>query len=292
MPSTTVAAKETRRKGGNSKRSNAKNSKPSKKYIKHLLLFETFESFFLPLSFLPFLRPVHSAMPSDPAGQQSGGDSQAKRSADPARMPGEELLPLVYQELRALAASMLAGEKERGGIAGGVTLQPTVLVHEAYLRLIGPAKAHGDKAPDWDGRRHFFGAAAIAMRRILIDRARHLKGLAGKVRGDGGVSIEDRSLPCFIDGETPGGGSLKPASAGPDSMLHLDAAMDALASVDARRYEVVMLRFFAGLTVEQAAEVLNVSPATVKNDWSFARAWLLREMAKRTGAHTKETGTP
>jgi RNA polymerase sigma factor (TIGR02999 family) len=186
-------------------------------------------------------------------------------------MASEELLPLVYQELRALAASMLAGERERGGVAGGVTLQPTVLVHEAYLRLLGPADA-GRTQPDWDGRRHFFGAAAIAMRRILIDRARHLKGLAGHVRGDGGASVEDRSLPSFNDGD----GGMQPGE--PDAMLRLDGAMDALAKIDARRHEVVMLRFFAGLTVEQAAQVLKVSPATVKNDWAFARAWLLREI--------------
>lgn len=191
-------------------------------------------------------------------------------------MASEELLPLVYQELRALAASMLAGERERGGVAGGVTLQPTVLVHEAYLRLLGPsAGKEGQGGPDWDGRRHFFGAAAIAMRRILIDRARHLKGLAGQVRGDGGSSVEDRSLPSFRDGE--GGGPAQEAGEA-DAMLNLDKAMDILAATDKRRHEVVMLRFFAGLTVEQTAEVLKVSPATVKNDWAFARAWLLREI--------------
>jgi RNA polymerase sigma factor (sigma-70 family) len=233
-------------------------------------------------------------MVSDPSGQQGSGDAKGTggkpRGGDPARMASEELLPLVYQELRALAASMLAGERERGGIAGGVTLQPTVLVHEAYLRLLGPQGESKGENPDWDGRRHFFGAAAIAMRRILIDRARHLKGLAGHVRGDGGVSIEDRSLPNFADEAEVGGmggagGGRAPSGlegvGGADSMLHLDAAMDALAAVDTRRHEVVMLRFFAGLTVEQTAQVLKVSPATVKNDWAFARAWLLRDMERR-----------
>ncbi|MFT3685335.1 MAG: ECF-type sigma factor [Phycisphaerales bacterium] len=209
------------------------------------------------------------------SGEKGGrGDGEGGGgAADAARMASEELLPLVYQELRALAASMLAGERERGGVAGGVTLQPTVLVHEAYLRLLGPgAGKEGQGGPDWDGRRHFFGAAAIAMRRILIDRARHLKGLAGQVRGDGGVSVEDRSLPSFSSGDA----DVQPGE--PDAMLRLDGAMDALAKIDARRHEVVMLRFFAGLTVEQAAQVLKVSPATVKNDWAFARAWLLREI--------------
>lgn len=226
-------------------------------------------------------------MASDASEQHGGGGgAPGKRGAgDAARMASEELLPLVYQELRALAASMLAGERERGGVAGGATLQPTVLVHEAYLRLLGPqgeSKGNGGN-PDWDGRRHFFGAAAIAMRRILIDRARHLKGLAGRVRGDGGASIEDRSLPNFAGPEESGRLEGMGGVAGAESMLHLDAAMDALAAMDGRRHEVVMLRFFAGLTVEQAAQVLGVSPATVKNDWSFARAWLLRDMAKRGG---------
>ncbi len=204
------------------------------------------------------------------------------RTIDPdSRMASEELLPLVYAELRALAASMLAGERERGGLAGGVTLQPTVLVHEAYLRLLGPgAQRDPGASPDWDGRRHFFGAAAIAMRRILIDRARHVKGLAGRIHGDGGASVEDRSLPNFAAADhAPVAGA--EGAAGAESMLHLDAAMDALAALDRRRHEVVMLRFFAGLTVEQAAQVLGVSPATVKNDWAFARAWLLRDIAAR-----------
>ena len=226
----------------------------------------------------------------------NGGGASSKGQAP--RLVSEEVLPLVYQELRALAASMLAGERERGGVAGGVTLQPTVLVHEAYLRLLGPQNAEGDAphhSPDWDGRRHFFGAAAIAMRRILIDRARHLKGLAGHVRGDGGASIEDRSLPCFAEEEKAVGGGQGESfgmggGSGADSMLDLDAAMDALAAVDTRRHEVVMLRFFAGLTVEQTAQVLSVSPATVKNDWAFARAWLLREIAKRQHAQSSPDG--
>lgn len=204
---------------------------------------------------------------------------EGRPDAAASRLASEELLPLVYAELRALAASMLAGERERGGLAGGVTLQPTVLVHEAYLRLLGPS-AQRSPSPDWDGRRHFFGAAAIAMRRILIDRARHVKGLAGRIHGDGGASVEDRSLPNFAAADH-GPATGAEGSAGAESMLHLDAAMDALAALDQRRHEVVMLRFFAGLTVEQAAQVLGVSPATVKNDWAFARAWLLRDIAAR-----------
>jgi RNA polymerase sigma factor (TIGR02999 family) len=234
-------------------------------------------------------------MTNEAAGQGDGpkrlpGAANGKKAGDPRaeRMGSEELLPLVYHELRALAASMLAGERERGGVAGGVTLQPTVLVHEAYLRLLGPDGGKVEStSPDWDGRRHFFGAAAIAMRRILIDRARHLKGLAGRVRGDGGASIEDRSLPNFSDEHATAQRAGSGGIGGAESMLHLDAAMDAMAVSDARRHEVVMLRFFAGLTVEQTAQVLSVSPATVKNDWSFARAWLLREIDRRS----KESGS-
>lgn len=251
-------------------------------------------------------------MPAEPSQEESvdrgrGGEDGAglpgQGGAPSERLATDALLPLVYQELRTLAASMLAGERGAqgggGGGAGGAngvgaTLQPTVLVHEAYLRLLGPQdKVSGGVKADWENRRHFFGAAAIAMRRILIDRARHVKGLAGKVRGDGGVSVEDRSLPAFeheVD-ETHGPGKGRPGGGrGAEAMLRLDAAMEGLGKLDARRHEVVMLRFFAGLTVEQTAQVLGVSPATVKNDWAFARAWLLRAMAGSDGVKSEGSG--
>lgn len=229
-------------------------------------------------------------------------------------MSSEELLPLVYQELHAMASAMLRAERAKGGVVGasgvgyGATLQPTVLVHEAYIRLLGPSagdakpgQSPGGVEPDWENRRHFFGAAAIAMRRILIDRARHLSGLAGKVRGDGGASVEDRSLPDFgrgggggigeheavIDKPSDQGHPHEPWSGSAQSMLSLDAAMHALATFDPRRHEVVMLRFFAGLNIEQTARVLGVSPATVKSDWSFARAWLLRHIDKNSSQSTE-----
>lgn len=192
----------------------------------------------------------------------AGGDAQAS----------SDLLPLVYDELRRVAEGMLRRER------GPITLQPTALVHEAYLRLLGP---QGLDSPKWENRRHFFGAAAIAMRRILIDRARHVKAAR--------VTIESRntddSLPGFANTATPVPGGAT-AGGSPDEMLDLDAAMNTLRKRDDRQHEVVMLRFFAGLTIEQTAEVLDVSPATVKSDWSFARAWLMRELERAAAGRT------
>lgn len=172
---------------------------------------------------------------------------EAAGRGDPSA--GERLLPLVYEELRKLAASRLA--REPGGGAG-FTLEPTALVHEAYLRLVGP----GDVK--WSGRGHFFGAAALAMRRILVDRARSRKGARGRR-----VEVEVESLAA-----EPEAGE----------MLAIDEALSKLERVDKRKYDVVMLRYFTGLGVEESAEALGISPATVKNDWAFARAWLRREV--------------
>lgn len=173
------------------------------------------------------------------------GDSRAARS----------LLPLVYEELRKLAASRMA--REPGGGAG-MTLEPTALVHEAYLRLVGGA----DVA--WNSRGHFFGAAALAMRRILVERARQ----RGRIKHGGGMGRADVDLDQLA-GEPPTG-----------DMLALDDALAALERTDKRKYDVVMLRYFAGLGVEDAAAALGVSPATVKNDWVFARAWLKRAVSE------------
>jgi RNA polymerase sigma factor (TIGR02999 family) len=166
----------------------------------------------------------------------------------------QELLPLVYEELRKLAAARLAKEPGRGQT---YTLQPTALVHEVYIRLVG-----GGSAVNWDGRGHFFGAAALAMRRILVERARH----RGRIKHGGGrqrVALEVESLADEPEG---------------DEILSLDEALAKLEKFDQRKYQVVMLRYFAGLSIEDAAAALDISPATVKNDWTFARAWLRREV--------------
>jgi RNA polymerase sigma factor (TIGR02999 family) len=163
----------------------------------------------------------------------------------------EQLLPLVYEELRKLAAQKLAQEKP------GQTLQATALVHEAYLRLVDV-----DKAPHWNSRGHFFAAAAEAMRRILVERARHKRSL--KAGGD-------RRRLEFAD--------VEPAVAGPDvDLLALDEALERLGRHDPRKAELVKLRFFAGLTTAQAAAVLGISPATADNDWAYARCWLRLEI--------------
>ncbi|MCC6426633.1 MAG: sigma-70 family RNA polymerase sigma factor [Phycisphaerales bacterium] len=166
----------------------------------------------------------------------------------------QQLLPLVYEEMRKLASARLA--KEPGG-GQNYTLQPTALVHEAYLRLVG-----GADNVTWDGRGHFFAAAALAMRRILVERARH----RGRIKHGGGrqrVALEVESLADEPEA---------------DELLSLDDALVKLEKVDDRKYQVVMLRYFAGLSIEDTAAALDVSPATVKNDWAFARAWLRREV--------------
>jgi RNA polymerase sigma factor (TIGR02999 family) len=158
------------------------------------------------------------------------------------------LLPLVYDELRKLAAARMAGESP------GHTLQPTALVHEAYLRLVGP----GDDQR-WDGRGHFFAAAAEAMRRILIESARRKHG----PQHGGDFTRHD------LDPDQPA-----PAQASP-RLLALDEALDRLAAIEPRAAEVVKLRYFAGLSVTQAAAVLGISPRTADSDWAYARAWLV-----------------
>ncbi len=161
----------------------------------------------------------------------------------------EQLLPLVYEALRQLAAQKLAQEKP------GQTLQATALVHEAYLRLVA-----GSASQHWNSRGHFFGAAAEAMRRILVDAARR----KGRLRHGGGRRRLDlEEVPALTD---------DPA----DDLLALDTALEALARHDAVKAEVVKLRYFAGLTIEQTAACLDVSPATAKRLWAVARAWLYR----------------
>ena len=162
----------------------------------------------------------------------------------------DKLLPLVYEELRKLAASKMARE------APGQTLQPTALVHEAWLRLAG------DEPSRWDSRAHFFGAAAEAMRRILIDRARRKQAMrhgAGQQR----VDIEEIEIAA-------------PADDG--QLLAINEALDKLTAQDKPKAELVKLRFFAGMSIEEAAAVLGISEATAKRWWAYARAWLFAEM--------------
>jgi RNA polymerase sigma factor (TIGR02999 family) len=171
------------------------------------------------------------------------------------RSATNELFPLVYDELRQLADRCLSAEPR------GQTLQPTALVHEAYLRLVGPSDA------GWESRAHFFGAAARAIRRILIDRAR---ARARQKRGGGG-----RPRP-LEEAEAV-------AVEGPDlDVLALDEALQRLSAIDAQTAQVVELRFFGGLGVQETAATLGVSPATVAREWTFARAWLHRELTRET----------
>ena len=166
----------------------------------------------------------------------------------------EQLLPLVYDELRRLAAQKLARESP------GQTLQATALVHEAYLRLVGsPSEA---SAQSWNSRGHFFAAAAEAMRRILVDQARHK--LTAKAGGD-------RERLGLSDIESP--------APEPDvDVLALHDALDRLEAADKRKAELVKLRFFVGLTNEEAAQALGVSISTATNDWAYARCWLRLEV--------------
>jgi RNA polymerase sigma factor (TIGR02999 family) len=159
------------------------------------------------------------------------------------------LLPLVYQELRRLAAQKLSREPP------GHTLQPTALVHEAYLRLIGP-----DEKPQWKSRAHFFAAAAETMRRVLVDQARQKKSLK---RGGGRERVELEDFPA-------------PLAQPQEDLLALDEALEQLAREAPQKAELVKLRCFAGLTLEQAADLLGIARSTASGQWAFARAWLYR----------------
>lgn len=171
-------------------------------------------------------------------------------SGDPRA--AEELLPLVYDELRKLAAARLANEK------AGHTLQPTALVHEAYVRLVGRGQS-----PDWDGRGHFFAAAAEAMRRILVEAARR------KLRerhGGGRKRLTLDELDIAVEDTDD------------EDLLALSAALDQLAAVNLRAAELVKLKFFAGLTGREAAATLGISPRKADQVWAYARAWLLERL--------------
>jgi RNA polymerase sigma factor (TIGR02999 family) len=178
------------------------------------------------------------------------------RIRDGDRLASESLFPLVYEELKQLAQAKLNREST------GQTLQATALVHEAFLRMLGPEA----QSPQWDDLGHFFGAASQAMRRILIDRARQ-KG--GKKQGGGMIrqAIEEGALSSPLSDAEP-----------PELLLALEEAMTALALRDPMAEELVRLRFFAGLTVSQAAECIGISERSAHRLWQFARTWLLHAM--------------
>jgi len=177
----------------------------------------------------------------------------AIESGDPKA--AEQLLPLVYQELRRLAASRMAHE------AAGQTLQPTALVHEAWLRLVG------NQTPTFQNRAHFFAAAAEAMRRILIERARRRQA-ACHGGGQQRVELEQVELPFPGDDE---------------QILAVDDALEQLAAAHPQEAEVVKLRYFVGLTHEEVADALGISVRTAKSYWAHARAWLFHEISEAGG---------
>lgn len=164
----------------------------------------------------------------------------------------DELLPLVYEELRKLAAARMARETP------GHTLQPTALVHEAWLRLVG----NNNENAHWNGRAHFFGAAAEAMRRILIDRARR-KSAQRHGGGQQRVDLQDMEFATAEDD---------------DQLLAVNEALEKLARQDRSKAELVKLRYFAGMTLEEAAQLMGISVPTAKRNWAYAKAWLHREV--------------
>lgn len=197
---------------------------------------------------------------------QNPPPTQIERAIEALRegRPGasENLLPLVYEHLRRLARARMAH------VPPGNTLQPTALVHEAYLRLAG------SKDPDWDGRGHFFAAAAEAMRQILVDQARR-KGAIKRGGDRQRLELDDVELP------------IEPPS---DDILDLDSALRSLTEIDPIKAQVVMLRYFAGLDREETAGALDISPRTVDRHWVYARTWLHREMSGSSAPEDPQDG--
>lgn len=218
------------------------------------------ENFKSRLDKLPFGFTIGAALSEEDASAQvtvllcaiSRGDAEA----------ASRLVPLVYRELRRLAASYMRRERPDH------TLQPTALVHEAYLKLVE------QRAVNWQNRAHFFGVAAQLMRRILIDHAR------GHLRQKRGGEIQKVSLDealAFSDQQA-------------EEVLALDESLQRLARLDPRQARVVEMRFFAGLNVEEVAEVLQLSPKTIKRDWSVAKAWLYADLKERHGIDVRTVG--
>ena len=169
----------------------------------------------------------------------------------------EQLLPLVYQELRQLAAQKMARESP------GQTLQATALVHEAWMRV-------GGENQRWESRAHFFGAAAEAMRRVLIDRARSKRAV---IHGGGKERVDIGDVEIVVELQD-------------DELLEVHESLDSFAAHDPQKAELVKLRYFAGLTLEEAAGVLGISFAMAKRYWAYARAWLFREITRRQRGDT------
>jgi RNA polymerase sigma factor (TIGR02999 family) len=178
--------------------------------------------------------------------------TESQFSPEGESIPAAELLPEVYAQLRALAAALTSQ------LRAGQTLQPTALVHEAYLRLVR------GQDPGWEGRRHFFGAAARAMREILIEQARRK---AAVKHGGHGRRVELAEGLAVVE---------PPA----EDMLALDEAVRQLQDEDPRLGEIVMLRYYTGLSLEETADVIGASVSTVKRDWRYARAWLARRLGR------------
>lgn len=176
---------------------------------------------------------------------------EAAQQGDPTA--ADQLLPLVYDELRRLAAAKMSNE------AAGQTLQPTALVHEAWLRLVG------NEDQQWNGRAHFFGAAAEAMRRILVENGRRKRAAR---HGGGQAKLDLHELELA-------------APAQDDELLAVNDALERLAARDSKKAELVKLRYFVGLTTEEAAQVLGISIPTADRWWNFSRAWLFGEMERQ-----------
>jgi len=184
-------------------------------------------------------------------GDAAPFDELVDRATSGDRPALETLMPLVYAELRRLAAHYLKGERP------GQTLQPTALVHEAYMKLLK------DRPERWQNRAHFCAIAAHAMRQILIERARARDALK---RGGGQPRVTfDETLPAAV-------------AERPIDLIALDAALERLAVLDEGQARIVELRFFGGLSIEETADAMGISPATVKRHWAVARAWLAREI--------------
>ena len=199
----------------------------------------------------PDRKPPQAASPT-PTGPQLVTQLLADAQAGDARASGE-LFPIVYEELKRLAGRYMREE------SNAQTMQATALVHEAYLRLVGPNQ------PPWENRAHFFGAAARAIRRILTD---HARARASIKRGSG-------ARPVQLDEQ------LVVSSDVPENLIALEVALEKLSKIDEQKARVVELRFFAGLTVEQTAIALGISPSTVARDWQFTRVWLHKELTEQ-----------
>jgi RNA polymerase sigma-70 factor (ECF subfamily) len=189
----------------------------------------------------------------DPGGEGNAA-ALLQRASQGDRRAASQLMPLVYDELRRLAAGYVRRERR------GQTLQPTALVHEAYLRLVKP----GDRP--WTGRTHFLAIAALSMRQVLVDKARRRAAAKRGGAAQQRITLDDALLPA----PNPGDGV---------DLVALDTALTELATIDPLHARIVELRYFGGLTIEETAEAVELSPATVKRHWTVARAWLKRALA-------------